>query len=68
MQKHACLPLYFAFALVSIHQAQVAHAAQGSEIKPEKNSLEVAIAATGPLYLPIMLAAEAGYFSKRASR
>ena len=35
------------------------------ELKPEKNKLEVAIAATGPLYLPIILANEAGYFSKR---
>ena len=40
-------------------------AAQGAELKPEKNKLEVAIAATGPLYLPIILANEAGYFSKR---
>ena len=41
------------------------HAAQEAELKPEKNKLEVAIAATGPLYLPIILANEAGYFSKR---
>src|SRR5258705_5757164 len=41
------------------------HSAQGAELKPEKNKLEVAIAATGPLYLPIILANEAGYFSKR---
>src|SRR5205814_8680373 len=39
--------------------------AQTAELKPEKNKLEVAIAATGPLYLPIILANEAGYFSKR---
>ena len=39
--------------------------AQAAEFKPEKNRLEVAIAATGPLYLPIILANEAGYFSKR---
>src|SRR5437773_11069378 len=37
----------------------------GAEPKPERNRLEVAIAATGPLYLPIILANEAGYFSKR---
>ena len=37
----------------------------GAELKPEKNRLEVAIAATGPLYLPVILANEAGYFSKR---
>src|SRR5207244_10978573 len=36
-----------------------------AEPKPERNRLEVAIAATGPLYLPIILANEAGYFSKR---
>ncbi|HEX7233278.1 MAG TPA: ABC transporter substrate-binding protein, partial [Candidatus Binatia bacterium] len=40
-------------------------AAYGAELKPEKNRLEVAIAATGPLYLPLILANEAGYFSKR---
>src|SRR4030095_14173376 len=37
----------------------------GAELKPEKNRLEVAIAASGPLYLPVILANEAGYFSKR---
>jgi ABC-type nitrate/sulfonate/bicarbonate transport system substrate-binding protein len=36
-----------------------------AEAKPEKNRLEVAIAATGPLYLPILLANETGYFTKR---
>ncbi|MGE5220459.1 MAG: ABC transporter substrate-binding protein [Chloroflexota bacterium] len=40
-------------------------AAQTAELKPEKSKLEVAIAATGPLYLPVLLANEAGYFSKR---
>jgi ABC-type nitrate/sulfonate/bicarbonate transport system substrate-binding protein len=40
-------------------------AAQGPDLKPEKSRLEVAIAATGPLYLPIILANEAGYFNKR---
>jgi ABC-type nitrate/sulfonate/bicarbonate transport system substrate-binding protein len=44
---------------------QIAYSAQSSELKPEKNPLEVAIAATGPLYLPVLLAHEAGYFSKR---
>ena len=39
--------------------------AQSPDLKPEKNKLEVAIAATGPLYLPILLANEAGYFNKR---
>lgn len=41
------------------------HAAQSQDLKPEKNSLEVAIAAYGPLYLPILVAQEAGYFTKR---
>ena len=40
-------------------------AAQETDLKPEKNRLEVAIAATGPLYLPVLLANQAGYFSKR---
>ena len=44
---------------------QAAYSGQSSELKPEKNPLEVAIAATGPLYLPVLLANEAGYFSKR---
>lgn len=44
---------------------QIAYSAQTSDLKPEKNPLEVAIAATGPLYLPVLLANEAGYFSKR---
>jgi ABC-type nitrate/sulfonate/bicarbonate transport system substrate-binding protein len=36
-----------------------------AEPKPEKTQLEVAIAAYGPLYLPLLVAHEAGYFSKR---
>jgi len=36
-----------------------------AEPKPEKNQLEVAIAAYGPLYLPLLVAHEAGYFAKR---
>lgn len=40
-------------------------AAEITEIKPERPVIAVAIAATGPLYLPILLANEAGYFSKR---
>jgi ABC-type nitrate/sulfonate/bicarbonate transport system substrate-binding protein len=39
--------------------------AEAQDLKPEKARLEVAIAATGPLYLPVLLANEAGYFSKR---
>ena len=40
-------------------------AAEPGDVKPEKAKLEVAIAATGPLYLPVLLANEAGYFTKR---
>ena len=42
--------------------------AQGPTLKPEKATLEVAIAATGPLYLPLLLAADAGFFEKRGLR
>ncbi|MGZ8466982.1 MAG: ABC transporter substrate-binding protein [Candidatus Binatia bacterium] len=42
--------------------------AQGPTLKPEKAALEVAIAATGPLYLPLLLAADAGYFERRGLR
>jgi ABC-type nitrate/sulfonate/bicarbonate transport system substrate-binding protein len=42
--------------------------AQGPILKPEKTTLEVAIAASGPLYLPLLLAADAGYFDKRGLR
>ncbi len=42
--------------------------AQSPILKPEKTTLEVAIAATGPLYLPLLLAADAGYFEKRGLR
>ena len=42
-----------------------AHAADGGDLRPEKNQLAVAIAATGPLYLPVLLANEAGYFARR---
>ena len=38
---------------------------EAADPKPEKSRLEVAIAATGPLYLPLLLAADAGYFAKR---
>ena len=53
-----------AFGLLAVSQ-NLLHAADSGELKPEKNKLEVAIAATGPLYLPVLLAKEAGYFSKR---
>src|SRR5438094_1016091 len=51
-----------AFSLAMILTWRASHAA---ELKPEKNKLEVAIAATGPLYLPLILANESGYFTKR---
>jgi NitT/TauT family transport system substrate-binding protein len=54
-----CLSLWL---LVAVPASQ---AAQMNGIRPEKNRLEVAIAATGPLYLPLLLAADAGYFDKR---
>lgn len=53
-----------AFGLLAMSQI-VIPAVQSAELKPEKTKLEVAIAATGPLYLPIILANEAGYFTKR---
>ena len=51
--------------LLSTSLAAPSRAAQSPDLKPEKNRLEVAIAATGPLYLPVLLANESGYFSKR---
>ena len=51
--------------LSSLFVKPLGRAAQSSELKPEKNRLEVAIAAYGPLYLPILVAQEAGYFTKR---
>jgi ABC-type nitrate/sulfonate/bicarbonate transport system substrate-binding protein len=55
---------WFFVALVGLNDG-VLEAGQSPDLKPEKNHLEVAIAATGPLYLPILLANEAGYFAKR---
>lgn len=43
----------------------VSRAAQISAVQPETKQLEVAIAAYGPLYLPLLVAHEAGYFAKR---
>jgi NitT/TauT family transport system substrate-binding protein len=54
------------FALIALLSTALSlRAAEGADIKPEKNRLEVAIAATGPLYLPLLLAADAGYFDRR---
>lgn len=58
----------FAAAALILFTASSNQAAQLQDIKPEKNRLEVAIAATGPLYLPLLLAADAGYFDKRGLR
>lgn len=58
----------FAAAVLILIAASRNQAAQLQDIKPEKNRLEVAIAATGPLYLPLLLAADAGYFDKRGLR
>jgi ABC-type nitrate/sulfonate/bicarbonate transport system substrate-binding protein len=52
-----------AVGLIAVEQSVAP--AQSTDIKPEKPTLEVAIAATGPLYLPVILANEAGYFAKR---
>ena len=53
------------FVFTSLIVTAPVRAAQGPDLKPEKSRLEVAIAATGPLYLPVLLANETGYFSKR---
>lgn len=58
------IALVWSFVGSLVFIGAILHAAQSSDIKPEKNRLEVAIAATGPLYLPIFLANEAGYFTK----
>jgi ABC-type nitrate/sulfonate/bicarbonate transport system substrate-binding protein len=59
------LQVFFLALISSLFGTSASRAAQGTDLKPEKSRLEVAIAATGPLYLPIILANEAGYFSKR---
>ena len=56
----ALVPKLLLFVTVLLH-----HNLNAAEPKPEKNSLEVAIAAYGPLYLPLLVAHEAGYFAKR---
>lgn len=64
MQHTKC---FFAMAIVFALARFIAtaHAGEPGDLKPEKTKLEVAIAATGPLYLPVLLANEAGYFTKR---
>ena len=58
----------FAAAAFLLFTASRDQAAQLQDIRPEKDHLEVAIAATGPLYLPLLLAADAGYFATRGLR
>ena len=57
--------LVILFSCLVVIQPVITPAAQLSDIKPEKNHLEVAVAAYGPLYLPLLVAHEAGYFTKR---
>ena len=56
---------FFAAAAMLVCTTSRNQAAQLQDIKPEKSRLEIAIAATGPLYLPLLLAADAGYFARR---
>ena len=56
-----CAPLIIITILLAFAERPVAAA----EPKPERSQLEVAIAAYGPLYLPLLVAHEAGYFAKR---
>jgi ABC-type nitrate/sulfonate/bicarbonate transport system substrate-binding protein len=51
--------------LLALSWTKTLYSALSVDLKPEKNSLEVAIAAYGPLYLPLLVAHEAGYFAKR---
>jgi len=51
-------------ALASL-RAEALYGAQGADPPPERNKLEVAIAAYSPLYLPLFVAKEIGAFSKR---
>jgi ABC-type nitrate/sulfonate/bicarbonate transport system substrate-binding protein len=66
MIKHSSHALVvFIVATLFVFAGGALNTVRGAEPKPEKNQLEVAIAAFGPLYLPILVAQEAGYFSKR---
>ena len=58
-------PLRLALFALLLTAMPLPEPAEGAALEPEKNRLEVAIAATGPLYLPVLLANEAGYFTKR---
>lgn len=62
--KKSIFALFLMIGFVMFERGLVP-AAQSPDLKPEKNSLEVAIAAYSPLYLPLFVAQEAGYFAKR---
>ncbi|HVO96174.1 MAG TPA: ABC transporter substrate-binding protein [Terriglobales bacterium] len=62
--KHKAIRIFIIIAWTIACTRSALDAAQ-EDLKPEKSKLEVAIAATGPLYLPVLLANEAGYFNKR---
>ena len=53
------------FIALALPRVGMLYAAQSTEVRPEKNSLEVAVAAWGPLYMPLLVAHESGYFSRR---
>jgi NitT/TauT family transport system substrate-binding protein len=55
------LPVVFLVSVILVSGLN----ASAADATPERNRLEVAIAAYGPLYLPLLVAQEAGYFSKR---
>ena len=58
-------PITMAAAVLFSLSIAAARDLYAADPKPEKNSLNVAIAAYGPLYLPLLVAHEVGYFSKR---
>ena len=65
MSERLCRAILVALALASTWCVTAEARGADQPIRaPEKRSLEVAIAATGPLYLPLLVAREAGYFSK----
>ncbi len=63
MTQHSTHTILSAILVVSLALSQ--RMLDAAQLKPEKNRLEVAIAATGPLCLPLLLAADAGDFAKR---
>ena len=64
-RKTQVLPVLLWVGLFAIGIPAAQAAQSGSDLKPEKDRLAVAIAAYGPLYLPLLVAHEAGYFAKR---